>query len=217
MKWYDLVAPVYDGAVRSLYLPYRQKALKSLRLRPGLTVLDLGCGSGLNFELIMEGIGPQGILIGVDFSAKMLERAQKLVDLHGWKNVHLVQEDARDLDLVRLARLVGPSVHIDRVLSTLGLSVFPDWQDVFKTSYDLLESGGRYCVMDLFNQNETFQTRLINFLAKSEISRQVWGPLQESCEDYAEERHHLMHGREVVVIASGNKSEDGKKTSTDPN
>ena len=73
MKWYDLVAPVYDGAVRSLYLPYRQKAVRSIHLQPGHTVLDLGCGSGLNFELIMEGIGPQGTLIGVDFSAKMLE------------------------------------------------------------------------------------------------------------------------------------------------
>jgi ubiquinone/menaquinone biosynthesis C-methylase UbiE len=217
MKWYDLVAPVYDGAVRSLYLPYRQKALKSLSVQPGLTVLDLGCGSGLNFELIMEGIGPQGILIGVDFSAKMLERAQKLVNLHGWKNVHLMQVDARELDLARLTRLVGPSVHIDRVLCTLGLSVFPDWQDVFDRSYDLLASGGRYCVMDLFNQNDTFQTRLINFLAKSEISRQVWGPLQQRCEDYTDERHHLMHGSEVVVIASGNKSEGGKKTSTGPN
>ena len=152
----------------------------------------------------MEGIGPQGTLIGVDFSAKMLERAQKLVDLRGWKNAHLMQEDARELDL---ARLVGPAVHIDRVLCTLGLSVFPAWQDVFKRSYELLASGGRYCVMDLFNQNDTFQTRLINFLAKSEISRQVWRPLQERCEDYTEERHHSMHGNEVVVIASGNKSE----------
>ena len=209
MKWYDLVAPVYDGAVRSLYLPYRQNAVRSLRLQPGLTVLDLGCGSGLNFELIMEGIGPQGMLIGVDFSAKMLERAQKLVDLRGWKNVHLMQEDARELDLARLARLVGPSVHIDRVLCTLGLSVFPDWQDVFERSYDLLTIGGGFCVMDLYNQNDTFQTRLINFLARSEISRHVWGPLQKRCEDYTEERHHLMHGSEVVVIASGVKSVGG--------
>lgn len=206
MKWYDLVAPVYDGAVRSLYLPYRQKAVRSLHLQPGHTVLDLGCGSGLNFELIMEGIGPQGTLVGVDFSAKMLARAQKLVDLRGWKNVHLMQEDARELDL---ARLVGPSVHIDRVLCTLGLSVFPDWQDVFERTYGLLASGGRYCVMDLFNRDDTFQTRLINFLAKSEISREVWGPLQERSEDYTEERHHLMHGSEVVVIASGVKSVDG--------
>ena len=209
MKWYDLVAPVYDGAARSLYLPYRQKAVRSLHLQPGHTVLDLGCGSGLNFELIMEAIGPQGTLIGVDFSAKMLARAQKLVDLRGWKNVHLMQEDARELDLARLVPVVGPNVHIDRVLCTLGLSVFPAWQNVFERSYDLLANGGRYCVMDLFYQKDTFQTRLINFLARSEISRQVWGPLQQRCEDYTEERHHLMHGSEVVVIASGVKSVGG--------
>jgi demethylmenaquinone methyltransferase/2-methoxy-6-polyprenyl-1,4-benzoquinol methylase len=212
MKWYDVIAPIYDGAIRSLYLPYRQKAIQSLRLQPGLTVLDLGCGSGLNFELIMESIGAQGTLIGVDFSAKMLERAQETVDRHGWKNVYLLQKDARQLDLQSLDSLTGRSVQINRILCTLGLSVFPAWQDVFERSFDLLASDGRYCVMDLFNQNNTFQTRLVNFLANSEISRRIWEPLQERCDDYSEERHPLMHSSDVVVIASGNNSQGGKST-----
>lgn len=91
MKWYDIIAPIYDKAIRKLYLPYRQKAIKSLQLQSGQTVLDLGCGSGLNFELIIDAIGPQGTLIGVDFSAKMLMRAKQTIDKHGWKNVFLLQ------------------------------------------------------------------------------------------------------------------------------
>lgn len=207
MNWYDLIAPVYDGAIRSLYLPYRRKAVQSLRLQPGATVLDLGCGSGLNFELIMENTGANGTLIGVDFSQKMLARARKLVDLHGWKNVYLLQKDSRELDLQSINTLAGRRVQIDRILCTLGLSVFPAWQDVFERSFDLLANDGRYCMMDLFNQNSTFQTRLINFLAKSEISRRVWEPLQKRSDDYVEERHPLMHGSESVIIASGRKSE----------
>jgi demethylmenaquinone methyltransferase/2-methoxy-6-polyprenyl-1,4-benzoquinol methylase len=205
MKWYDLIAPIYDGAIRSLYLPYRQKAVHALQLQPGLTVLDLGCGSGLNFELIMEGIGVQGTLIGVDFSAKMLDRAHKAVAQHGWSNVYLLQQDASKLELKNLDSLTGRNIRVDRILCTLGLSVFPAWQDVFERSFDLLAIDGRYCVMDLFNENESFQTRVINFLASSDISRRIWEPLQERCDDYLEERHHLMHGREVVIIASGTK------------
>ncbi len=205
MKKYDFPAPVYDGAIRRLYLPYRKMAVQSLRLEPGITVLDLGCGSGLNFELLMEGIGAQGTLIDVDYSARMLARAQKTIDRHGWRNVFLMQRDARELDLQGLDAVTGRSVQVERVLCTLGLSVFPDWKGVFERSFDLLASDGRYSVMDLYSEGTSFNTRLVNFLASSDISRRIWEPLKERSDDYSEERHPLMHGSDVVVVASGNK------------
>jgi len=205
MKWYDLIAPIYDKAIRSLYLPYRRKVVKSLQLEPGQTVLDLGCGSGLNLELIMEGIGSQGKLIGVDFSIKMLKRAQKTIDQHGWKNVYLLQQDARQLNINELNIHSNSGIRIDRVLCTLGFSVFPNWENVFEKSYSLLERNGRYGIMDLYNKNRTFQTQIVNILANSDISRRVWEPLQKICSNYSEERFSLMHGTEVVIIALGQK------------
>jgi len=205
MKWYDLIAPIYDKAIRSLYLPYRRKVVKSLQLEPGQTVLDLGCGSGLNFELIMEGIGSQGKLIGVDFSIKMLKLAQKTIDQHGWKNVYLLQQDARQLNINELNIHSNSGIRIDRVLCTLGFSVFPNWENVFEKSYSLLERNGRYGIMDLYNKNRTFQTQIVNILANSDISRRVWEPLQKICSNYSEERLSLMHGTEVVIIALGQK------------
>jgi len=205
MKWYDMVAPLYDRAIRRIYLPYRQIAVQALHLRPGLTVLDIGCGTGLNFELILNGIGTHGTLIGIDFSTKMLDRAREKVDRQSWGNVHLLQRDARKLLRNDFKALVGNSILIDRIICTLGLSVFPDWQVVFERSFDLLESGGRYCVMDLFNDRVTLRTRIISILANSDNSRRVWEPLEKRCEDYSEERHPLMYG-DVVVITSGTKS-----------
>ena len=205
MKWYDMVAPLYDRAIRRIYLPYRRVAVQALRLRPGLTVLDIGCGTGLNFELILNGIGTQGTLIGIDFSTKMLDRAREKVDRQSWGNVHLLQRDARKLVRNDFKALVGSSILIDRIICTLGLSVFSDGQVVFERSFDLLESGGRYCVMDLFNDKVTLRTRIVSILANSDNSRRVWEPLEKRCEDYSEERHPLMYG-DVVVIASGTKS-----------
>ncbi len=205
MKWYDIIAPIYDKAIRSLYLPYRQKVIQSLQLQPGQTVLDLGCGSGLNFELIIGAIGPQGTLIGVDFSAKMLQRAQKTIDIHGWKNVFLLQQDATKLNIKELNIHSRSDIRIDRILCTLGLSVFPDWQIVFEKSFNLLEPTGKFGIMDLYNNRRTFQTRMVNFLADSDISRKVWEPLQKISANYNEERLPLMNGTEVVIIATGNK------------
>jgi demethylmenaquinone methyltransferase/2-methoxy-6-polyprenyl-1,4-benzoquinol methylase len=205
MKWYDLVAPVYNKAVGRLYFPYRQKLITSLELKSGQTVLDVGCGSGLNFELIIDSIGPEGTLIGVDFSAKMLNEAQKLITKHEWNNVFLLQQDVTTLERKHIGIVVRNDISIDRVLCTLGLSVFPDWQGVFARSFELLRSEGVFGLMDLYNPNTTFGTRIINFFADSDIARKVWLPLQEVSATYREEHLPLMHGTEVVVIATGSK------------
>jgi len=203
-SWYDGIAPLYDRVIRTLYLPYRRLAVQALDLEPGQAVLDLGCGSGLNFELVREQIGAEGTLIGVDYSAKMLARAKQKVEQNGWTNVHVLQRDARLLERSDLASTLGGDV--DRVLCTLGFTVFPEWEAVFDRTFDLLRPDGRYCIMDLYNGETNLHTRLINLLARSEISRRAWEPLRAKCADFAEQRHPLMHGIGEVVIASGGRA-----------
>jgi len=55
----------------------RQETIGSLNLQPGQTVLDIACGTGRNFPLILEKIGPTGRLVGVDYTDAMLARARK--------------------------------------------------------------------------------------------------------------------------------------------
>jgi ubiquinone/menaquinone biosynthesis C-methylase UbiE len=205
MKWYDIIAPLYDRAISITYLPYRQIAVQALHLRPSLTVLDIGCGTGLNFEPILNAIGTQGTLIGIDSSAKMLNRACQKVTHQSWRNVHLLQLDANKLTRNDLEALTGSSIIIDSIICTLGFSVFPDWQAVFERSFDLLESGGRYCIMDIFNAKVTLRNRIVSILANSDNSRRVWEPLEKRCENYSEERYPMTHG-DIVVVASGTKS-----------
>ena len=51
----------------------------SLAPQPGEVILDVGCGTGRNFERIRERIGPAGRLIGIEQSPEMLARARALV------------------------------------------------------------------------------------------------------------------------------------------
>ncbi len=195
---------IYDRVISKTYLPYRQVAIEALRLRPGFTVLDIGCGTGLNFGLIMSVIGTQGTLIGIDSSVKMLGKAQKRIDSQRWENVHLLQLDVRKLTCKDLEILTNRNIIIDRVICTLGLTVFPSWQDVFARTYNLLEKDGRYSIMDIFNDKRTIRTKIISIFAQADNSRGFWESLEKECEDYWEERYSVAHG-DVVIVASGTK------------
>ena len=56
------------------YQFYRREAIKGLSLKLGDTVIDLGCGTGLNFSILQRMVGYKGTIIGVDLSESMLDK-----------------------------------------------------------------------------------------------------------------------------------------------
>lgn len=82
-------AGVYDLEL-ALFEPIRRSAIQMLALKPGQTVLDLGCGTGLSLPLLAAGVGPGGRIVGIEQSPEMLERAQQRVQAHRWGNVELL-------------------------------------------------------------------------------------------------------------------------------
>jgi ubiquinone/menaquinone biosynthesis C-methylase UbiE len=63
-------------------------------LRPGLTVLDLGCGAGFDSILAGRRVGPSGRVIGVDFAAEMVEKARRNAESVGVTNADFRQGEA---------------------------------------------------------------------------------------------------------------------------
>jgi len=68
---------------------WRERVVEQLPVRPGDTVLDVGCGTGLCLPLLQRKVGPSGTIVGIDASAQMLEVASARVAEHGWDNVRL--------------------------------------------------------------------------------------------------------------------------------
>jgi demethylmenaquinone methyltransferase/2-methoxy-6-polyprenyl-1,4-benzoquinol methylase len=118
----------------------RRRAVQALRLRPGDTVVDMACGTGLNFSLLEEAVGPEGRIVGVDLTDAMLDQARGRIETNSWSNVSLVQADAAEFDF---------PAGIDAILSTYALTQVPECREVIAHGAAALSAGGRWAALDL--------------------------------------------------------------------
>lgn len=138
-RWYDLLS-----GERPVYRAGRVAGVDQLGLRERDRVLDIGCGTGLNFPLLRALVGAGGTVIGVDASAAMLQGARSRIADHGWSNVEVHHGDAADLSTI-----IGNVESFDAVLFTYSLSIIGAWRSVFSQACALTRPGGRVVVVDL--------------------------------------------------------------------
>lgn len=137
--WYDFSANLYYliGFREALY---RKEAVAALGLKTGDTVVEIGCGTGLNFSYLRAAVGEEGKVIGVDLTDAMLTQAEQRIAREGWANVMLVQRDAACYGFPREVR---------GVLSTFALTLVPEYERVIARAADALSKDGRMVVLDL--------------------------------------------------------------------
>ena len=146
----------YDFTANLYYLigfrewSYRKKAVAALNLKEGDTVVEIGCGTGLNFSLLESAIGPEGKIIGVDLTDRMLDQARQRVVREGWSNVELVHTDAASYDFL-------PGTN--GIISTFALTLVPEYDNVVRRGASALAAGGRWVVAD-FKLPEGWTARL---------------------------------------------------------
>ena len=78
-KHYDVTSRLYP-APGYPQRGQRRRAVESLDLRPGDTVVDMACGTGLNFQLLENAIGADGRIVGVDLTDAMLAQARQRIE-----------------------------------------------------------------------------------------------------------------------------------------
>ena len=177
-KWYDNIAKVYDFFTARFYKKMRRDLTDALDIRKGDNILIIACGTGQSFEMLERKTGSGGQIIAVDYSAGMLEQARKRIEKNHWTNIRLIQADARDINREFLNKQ-GLSGDFDVVIGELAFSVIPDWQKVMKTSVSLLKENGKIGLLDWYRPKNDWLTRIVDFLAKAETTRNT--------PDYAEE------------------------------
>jgi len=130
-KFYARQAPLYD-LTRRLFLFSRKTAVDALELNDGDRVLDIGCGTGLNFPFILQKAEAENI-VGIDFSKEMLERAKRKYQ------VRLVEGDAADYQF---------GEPFDKIICSYAISLMDDWEKVIENASRSLRSGGTFVILD---------------------------------------------------------------------
>lgn len=155
-KWYDRdTLLLYLAGFR--HWAYRKRAIQSLALHHGDTVVDLGCGTGFNFSLLQEQVGSRGRIIGVDLTDAMLDEARTRIAAHGWSNVELIKSDA--------AVYVFPA-EADGILSTFALTLVPEFDDVIQRGSLALLPGKRFVILDFKRPTGWFMNKAAPLLAR---------------------------------------------------
>ena len=115
----------------------------------GMTVLDLGSGSGQDCYVLSQLVGENGKVIGVDMTDQQLDVARKYIDYHTEKfgfskpNISFVKHFIEDLSSIEDAS-------VDLVVSNCVINLAPEKDKVFAEIYRILKPGGELYFADVF-------------------------------------------------------------------
>lgn len=138
-RTWDLASLTYYGAIEPLRTRVDDLALRHLDLRPGQRVLDVGCGTGASIARLRDAVGPDGEVVGVDYSPRMLRKAE--LRTNGWHNVTLRRAD--------IARESLGDNEFDAAVALSSLSATPDVRAAVEAAHAALRPAGRLFVFDM--------------------------------------------------------------------
>ena len=112
----------------------------------GATVVDIGCGAGMDLLLAASAVGPGGRAIGIDMTEPMAERARASARALGLAHVEVRAGDALDVPV--------DSESVDFVISNGVLNLAPDKRQAFGEVFRILKPGGQFLYADIVVASE---------------------------------------------------------------
>ena len=127
--------------------------LRFAEITPGETILDLGCGGGIDTILAARRTGPDGRVIGLDFLPEMLERTAAAAAEAGLDNVETLEGEMEAIPLA--------DDSVDHVISNGVINLSPRKARALAECARVLRPGGKLSVSDLTIVEEELPTEVL--------------------------------------------------------
>jgi len=136
---YSNYAGVYDQIFGRIFHESRESAVRRLDIRHGERILEVGVGTGLALPLYPRYCR----VVGIDFSAGMLEKARSRVRTYGLEHVELSRMDAGQMEF--------SDDSFDTVMAAYVVTAVPDYRKVMTEMIRVCRPGGRIILLNHFS------------------------------------------------------------------
>ncbi|EIJ39367.1 methylase involved in ubiquinone/menaquinone biosynthesis [Galbibacter orientalis DSM 19592] len=203
IRYYDKLSVLYDYISNWYYKKARNYAIKELQLKNGQTVLNVPCGTGVNFKYFNEYLNNTGLIIGIDLSSGMLDKVKQKIEKNGWTNVKIELNNATKIDQNWLDYR-DEQIIIDSVFCDLGLSGLPEWRNIIDNMISILKPNGRIVILDWYLEKPSLKGDFGKWIGKGEVDRPIYQYLETKVSNFKVDDSFNYGG---VFVASGSKPE----------
>jgi ubiquinone/menaquinone biosynthesis C-methylase UbiE len=135
---YNAASDHFDDSPLAFWDRYGRRTVERLQLRPGSSVLDVGCGSGASAIPAATLVGPSGRVVGADLAGQLLELARTKAHANKLENIEFLEADMEQLGY--------PNESFDAVVCVFAIFFVPDMVKQVRELWRMVRPGGNLAI-----------------------------------------------------------------------
>jgi len=142
-EYFDSIGDNWDRDLTAEDLERLAHIIDKVNITPGINVCDLGCGTGVLFDMLRRRVGESGYIVGVDFAPRVAHKAHRNFPFH---NIGVVEADACCMPFKDNA--------FDLVISFAAFAHFSHKDETIRQANLMLKPGGKIVIIHLVGRTE---------------------------------------------------------------